>query len=227
MVNTLLLATSSSPVNAEALLRLAMARLRQNGIFALHVGSSRLVIPGAVAGAIPFGSYGPTKAYLAGEGSSPNAGHRLLAGLLAGTLRHLVMEPYNVALLRLATLRSQPAGPNLSDVGRSFVRTFREYGLRGLYAGNREPTPILIAMQLGGYDQVKHMLLERKIMQDGVLLHSCAAFTAATSAVISAAAYEQWVHGSHRVNIWPLFTTFLTLMLYEQAVNMYSRTAGQ
>lgn len=148
----------------------------QEGLKAFWKGIQPAYLREASYTGIRIGLYGPVKSWL-GVNSKSSFLMKFLSGSISGGLGSLVGNPFDVLKTRMMT--SEQKGLPFSEVVKNILN---ENGVKGFYKGlqaNIMRACVLNGTKMGCYDQIKTMLLGRKIVKKkGLLLEFCSAFAA-------------------------------------------------
>ncbi|KAJ9128662.1 hypothetical protein P3X46_034630 [Hevea brasiliensis] len=108
---------------------------------------------------------------------------KIAAGLIAGGIGAAVGNPADVAMVRMqADGRLPPAQRrNYKSVIDAITRMAKQEGITSLWRGSSltvNRAMLVTASQLASYDQFKEMILEKRLMRDGLGTHVTASFAA-------------------------------------------------
>ena len=145
--------------------KVARTVIQREGFTGLYSGLSAAVFRQMTYSTTRFGVY---QSLLESAGGSANVtfGHRLLFGVIAGSVGALVGNPAEVCLVRMTLDGKLPAQErrNYRHIGDALVRITKEEGVLTLWRGVK-PTvlrcAILNCAQLASYSQTKVSLLAR------------------------------------------------------------------
>ncbi|KAJ4845926.1 Mitochondrial uncoupling protein 5 [Turnera subulata] len=168
------------------------ARIVQSeGLPALFSGVSATVLRQTLYSTTRMGLYDVLKK----KWTNPETGNmplptKIIAGLVAGGIGAAVGNPADVAMVRMqADGRLPPAQRrNYKSVVDAITRMSKQEGVASLWRGSSltvNRAMIVTASQLASYDQFKEMILERRLMADGLGLHVTASFAAGFVAAVA------------------------------------------
>ncbi|KAF8821041.1 putative Mitochondrial uncoupling protein 3 [Cardiosporidium cionae] len=114
---------------------------------------------------------------------------KILAGISSGAIAMTIANPTDVVKIRLQADSRRPgsAQPRYSGSLNAYSTIVRTQGLRGLWVGvapNILRNSIINSSELAAYDQIKQVVLQYKLMQDGIGLHVVGGFLAGVVATI-------------------------------------------
>lgn len=153
---------------------------KEEGLAGLGRGVEASVYRELTYSTVRIGAYEPLRSYLGGGEASP--GVKFLSALLSGGTGAALASPLDLVKTRMqASL--PPNAPPYSNTFRALLEIFHREGVsQGLYKGwmvTSARAAVLTSAQLGSYDTIKNNILVKDFgMQDGLLLHLCAAMSA-------------------------------------------------
>ena len=165
--------------------------VRAEGVAALFSGVSATVLRQTLYSATRMGLYEVLK----GKWSDPETGNfslpkKIAAGLVAGRVGAAVGNPADVAMVRMQADGRLPINQrrNYKSVVDAIGQMSKSEGVTSLWRGSAltvNRAMIVTASQLASYDQIKEMILEKGVMNDGIGTHVTASFTAGFVAAVA------------------------------------------
>lgn len=168
-------------VKYQGLVSGARVILREEGLVGLSRGVEASVYRELTYSTVRIGAYEPLRSYLGGGGDA-SPGVKFLSALLSGGTGAALASPLDLVKTRMqASL--PPTPPPYSNTFRALAEILQQEGVsQGLYKGwmvTSARAAVLTSAQLGSYDTIKNNILVKDFgMQDGLLLHLCAAMSA-------------------------------------------------
>ncbi|KAJ9177526.1 hypothetical protein P3X46_012737 [Hevea brasiliensis] len=158
--------------------------VQQEGVAALFSGVSATMLRQTLYSTTRMGLYDILKQ----KWTDPNTktmplASKIAAGLIAGGIGAAVGNPADVAMVRMqADGRLPPAQRrNYKSVIDAITRMAKQEGIASLWRGSSltvNRAMLVTASQLASYDQFKEMILEKRLMRDGLGTHVTASFAA-------------------------------------------------
>lgn len=117
---------------------------------------------------------------------------RIASGITTGAIAITVAQPTDVVKVRMQAASkggASNASPRYKNSLHAYKTIYRGEGLRGLWTGlgpNVARNSVVNAAELVCYDTIKDLLISYKIMQNGLLCHFTAAFSAGFCATVVA-----------------------------------------
>ncbi|XP_058097014.1 mitochondrial uncoupling protein 5-like [Magnolia sinica] len=165
--------------------------VRTEGLPALFSGISATVLRQTLYSTTRMGLYEILKS----RWSDPDSAtiplpRKIAAGLIAGAVGAAVGNPADVAMVRMQADGRLPQEQrrNYRSVVDAIRRMAKQEGVTSLWRGSSltvNRAMIVTASQLATYDQVKEMVLEKGLMNDGIGTHVAASFTAGFVAAVA------------------------------------------
>ena len=115
---------------------------------------------------------------------------KIAAGLIAGGVGAAVGNPADVAMVRMQADGRLPVDQrrNYKSVIDALGQMTKQEGVGSLWRGSAltvNRAMIVTASQLATYDQIKEMILEKRVMSDGIGTHVTASFAAGFVAAVA------------------------------------------
>ncbi|XAR73472.1 hypothetical protein NMG60_11007446 [Bertholletia excelsa] len=165
--------------------------VQQEGVPALFSGVSATVLRQTLYSTTRMGLYDIMKQ----KWTDPKTGNmplvrKITAGLIAGGIGAAVGNPADVAMVRMqADGRLPPAQRrNYKSVIDAVSQMAKSEGITSLWRGSSltvNRAMLVTASQLASYDQIKEMILEKRLMKDGLGTHVTASFAAGFVAAVA------------------------------------------
>ncbi|XP_058099962.1 mitochondrial uncoupling protein 4-like [Magnolia sinica] len=165
--------------------------VRTEGLPALFSGISATVLRQTLYSTTRMGLYEILKS----RWSDPDSAtiplpRKIAAGLIAGAVGAAVGNPADVAMVRMQADGRLPPEQrrNYRSVADAIRRMAKQEGVTSLWRGSSltvNRAMIVTASQLATYDQVKEMVLEKGLMNDGIGTHVAASFAAGFVAAVA------------------------------------------
>ncbi|XP_058099960.1 mitochondrial uncoupling protein 5-like [Magnolia sinica] len=165
--------------------------IRTEGLPALFSGISATVLRQTLYSTTRMGLYEILKSRWSDPDSATIPLHRkIAAGLIAGAVGAAVGNPADVAMVRMQADGRLPQEQrrNYRSVVDAIRRMAKQEGVTSLWRGSSltvNRAMIVTASQLATYDQVKEMVLEKGLMNDGIGTHVAASFAAGFVAAVA------------------------------------------
>ncbi|WCJ31966.1 uncoupling protein 5 [Euphorbia peplus] len=180
------------PPPRVGLVTLGVKLVQKEGPAALFSGVSATVLRQTLYSTTRMGLYDIFKQ----KWTDPNTktmplSSKIAAGLIAGGIGAAVGNPADVAMVRMQADGRLPPGErrNYKSVVDAITRMSKQEGVASLWRGSSltvNRAMLVTASQLSSYDQFKEMILEKKLMKDGLGTHVMASFAAGfVAAVVS------------------------------------------
>ncbi|KAI3451220.1 hypothetical protein Pfo_007885 [Paulownia fortunei] len=158
--------------------------IQQDGAAALFSGVSATVLRQTLYSTTRMGLYDILKK----KWTDPNTNNmplmrKISAGLIAGAVGAAVGNPADVAMVRMQADGRLPLDQrrNYKSVVDAISQMSKNEGITSLWRGSSltvNRAMLVTASQLASYDQLKEMILERNLMEDGLGTHVTASFAA-------------------------------------------------
>ncbi|XP_044508031.1 mitochondrial uncoupling protein 5-like [Mangifera indica] len=165
--------------------------IRTEGVAALFSGVSATILRQTLYSTTRMGLYDILRNKWANQesGSLPLL-HKIAAGLIAGGIGAAVGNPADVAMVRMQADGRLPIDQrrNYKSVVDALSQMSKQEGVLSLWRGSSltvHRAMIVTASQLASYDQIKEVILERGVMQDGIGTHVAASFAAGFVAAVA------------------------------------------
>ncbi|KAL7104314.1 hypothetical protein ACP275_08G236200 [Erythranthe tilingii] len=158
--------------------------IQQDGAGALFSGISATVLRQTLYSTTRMGLYEVLKTkWTDPETKTMPLTSKIGAGLVAGGIGAAVGNPADVAMVRMQADGRLPASQrrNYKSVVDAITQMSRSEGIASLWRGSSltvNRAMLVTASQLASYDQFKELILEKRLMNDGLGTHVTASFAA-------------------------------------------------
>ncbi|KAL4364113.1 hypothetical protein GQ457_04G003580 [Hibiscus cannabinus] len=165
--------------------------VQSEGVAALFSGVSATILRQTLYSTTRMGLYDILKnKWTDNETGNLPLTSKILAGLIAGGVGAAVGNPADVAMVRMQADGRLPIDQrrNYKSVIDALGQMTKQEGVGSLWRGSAltvNRAMIVTASQLATYDQVKEMIIEKRVMADGIGTHVTASFTAGFVAAVA------------------------------------------
>ncbi|KAJ9174931.1 hypothetical protein P3X46_013525 [Hevea brasiliensis] len=158
--------------------------IQSEGVSALFTGVSATILRQTLYSTTRMGLYDILKHKWTEQdtGSMPLL-RKILAGLISGGVGAAVGNPADVAMVRMQADGRLPIDQrrNYKSVFDALTQMSKQEGIASLWRGSSltvNRAMIVTASQLASYDQIKEIILQKGVMNDGIGTHVTASFAA-------------------------------------------------
>ena len=165
--------------------------IRSEGVAAIFSGVSATVLRQTLYSTTRMGLYEILKQkWVDQETGNLSLSRKIGAGLVAGGVGAAVGNPADVAMVRMQADGRLPIDQrrNYKSVFDALSQMCKNEGVTSLWRGSSltvNRAMIVTASQLASYDQIKEMILEKGVMNDGIGTHVTASFAAGFVAAVA------------------------------------------
>ncbi|BFZ58297.1 Mitochondrial dicarboxylate transporter [Savitreella phatthalungensis] len=157
--------------------------LRNEGFRKLYAGLSASLLRQATYSTTRFGVYEELKGRVQGDGTTPSAPVLVVLACVSGLAGALVGNPADILNVRMQNDQTLPLEKrrNYKHAIDGLIRMAREEGIGSWFRGagpNCMRGVLMTASQLASYDAFKGMLLNSKLMEEGLVCHFSASLMA-------------------------------------------------
>lgn len=175
------------PPTRVGLVSIGTQIVKSEGATALFSGVSATILRQTLYSTTRMGLYEILKQKWSDHSDSDTAKlpitKKIVAGLIAGSVGAAVGNPADVAMVRMQADGRLPIEQrrNYKSVVDAISQMSKQEGIASLWRGSAltvNRAMIVTASQLATYDQAKEMILEKRVMSDGIGTHVTASFAA-------------------------------------------------
>lgn len=174
--------------------------IKAEGPSALFKGLQPALVRQSTYGSLRYGLYGPIKNSMGiAPGQPVPLWKKVVAGGGAGAVASAIANPTDLLKVRLQTdgMLRGPDGTLLpkrfSGLGDAFMKVAKEEGILAFWTGVG-PTvgraTALAAAELSTYDEVKHQLLSRNLLSEGLPCHITTAFVSGFVSTVASSPFD-------------------------------------